>query len=42
MWEVLSSEPGVRRGFFVSVLVSMAVWEFLAPRRTLTTGRPLR
>lgn len=42
MREFLSSEPGVRLGFFVSVLVSMAVWELLAPRRALTTGRPLR
>ena len=42
MREFLSSEPGVRLGFFVSVLVSMAVWELLAPRRTLTIGRPLR
>ena len=42
MGEFLSSEPGIRLGAFVSVLACMAVWELLAPRRTLTIGRPLR
>ena len=30
---------GVRLGAFVAVLVVMAAWEFVAPRRTLQTGR---
>jgi len=35
-------ESLVRLGFFAGVLALMAVWEVLAPRRRLTTGRPLR
>ncbi|MEX2138735.1 MAG: sterol desaturase family protein [Pirellulales bacterium] len=35
-------EPWIRLGFFFGVLVLMALWEALAPRRTLTVGKPLR
>ena len=34
-------EPTIRLGFFIGVLVAMAAWEMLAPRRALTTSRPL-
>ncbi|HXG08341.1 MAG TPA: sterol desaturase family protein [Gemmataceae bacterium] len=36
------SEPLIRLGFFVGVLVVMALWELAAPRRRLTTSKPLR
>ncbi|TAM46700.1 MAG: sterol desaturase family protein [Gammaproteobacteria bacterium] len=39
---ILSHEPAVRLGFFFSILVLMAVWEILAPRRTLTVSKTLR
>jgi sterol desaturase/sphingolipid hydroxylase (fatty acid hydroxylase superfamily) len=42
MWESFGSEPGIRLSIFGGVLVAMIVWELLAPRRTLTTSRPLR
>jgi sterol desaturase/sphingolipid hydroxylase (fatty acid hydroxylase superfamily) len=32
----------IRLGFFAGVLVLMAVWEVLAPRRRLTTGKSVR
>jgi sterol desaturase/sphingolipid hydroxylase (fatty acid hydroxylase superfamily) len=35
-------EPAVRLGCFSGVLLLMAVWEALAPRRRRTVGRPLR
>jgi sterol desaturase/sphingolipid hydroxylase (fatty acid hydroxylase superfamily) len=35
-------EPIIRLGFFAGVLLLMALWEFLAPRRRRTVGRPLR
>ena len=35
-------EPIIRLGCFAGVLLLMALWEFLAPRRRLTVGRPLR
>lgn len=35
-------EPAIRLGCFAGVLALMALWEVLAPRRRLTTGRPLR
>lgn len=34
-------EPAIRLGFFVGVLAAMAVWEMLAPRRTVVTSKPL-
>lgn len=42
MWESVSSAAAIRLGCFGGVLVAMIVWEILAPRRPLTTGRPLR
>jgi len=42
MWGFLKSEPGIRLGCFLGVLVAMAAWELLAPRRDLTVGKPLR
>jgi sterol desaturase/sphingolipid hydroxylase (fatty acid hydroxylase superfamily) len=42
MWNDLTSESGIRLGFFLGVLAAMAAWEFLAPRRSLTTNKPLR
>jgi sterol desaturase/sphingolipid hydroxylase (fatty acid hydroxylase superfamily) len=38
----LQSEAGIRLGCFVGVFAAMAVWEFLAPRRELTTRKPPR
>lgn len=42
MWQFLASEPGIRLSFFCGVLVAMAVWETLAPRRPWTVGRMTR
>ncbi len=39
---VLPYESAIRLGFFAGVLALMALWEVAAPRRRLTTGRPLR
>ena len=39
---VLSHEPVVRLGCFAGVLLLMALWEALAPRRRLTVRRPAR
>ncbi len=39
---ILSHEPGIRLGFFFGILVLMAVWEILAPRRALTVSKVLR
>ena len=38
----MQHEPIIRLVFFVGVLVAMAVWEVLAPRRRLTVSKPLR
>jgi sterol desaturase/sphingolipid hydroxylase (fatty acid hydroxylase superfamily) len=38
----MSQECAIRLGFFSGVLVLMAVWEMLAPRRRLTTAKPIR
>jgi len=38
----ISHESLVRLGCFAAVLALMALWEVLAPRRRLTTGKPLR
>ena len=39
---LLNHEPFIRSGFFFGVLILMAVWEGLAPRRQLQTSRPTR
>src|SRR4051794_20511200 len=39
---ILTAEPLIRIGTFLSVLVVMALWELLAPRRAQAIGRPLR
>ena len=38
----MNYEPYARLGCFIAVLVTMAVWEVAAPRRRLTTSKPLR
>ena len=35
-----NAEPVVRFGCFAGVLLAMALWEALAPRRRLTVRRP--
>ena len=42
MSHFLASEPGIRLSCFGGVLVAMAVWEALAPRRPRTVSRPVR
>ena len=42
MWEFFTTEPGVRLGCFVGVFAVMSVWELVAPRRVLHSGKPLR
>jgi sterol desaturase/sphingolipid hydroxylase (fatty acid hydroxylase superfamily) len=42
MGNLFTSEVGIRFGWFVVILTMMAVWELLAPRRSLTTNKPLR
>ncbi len=32
----------IRLGFFIGILIIMALWEILAPRRPLTTSKPAR
>jgi len=39
---LLNHEPFIRFGFFFGILILMAVWEILAPRRQLQTSRPTR
>lgn len=39
---VLAHEPQIRLGFFVGVFALIAIWELVAPRRTLTTSKALR
>jgi sterol desaturase/sphingolipid hydroxylase (fatty acid hydroxylase superfamily) len=36
---IVSHESWIRLTFFVGILVGVAMWELLAPRRTLTVGR---
>lgn len=38
----MTHEPVIRLGFFFGVLVAMALWEAIAPRRGLTVNKPLR
>jgi sterol desaturase/sphingolipid hydroxylase (fatty acid hydroxylase superfamily) len=39
---LLTHEPFIRFGFFFGILILMAVWELLAPRRHLQTSKPMR
>jgi sterol desaturase/sphingolipid hydroxylase (fatty acid hydroxylase superfamily) len=39
---LINHEPLIRFGFFFGILVLMAVWEFLAPRRQLQTSKSMR
>ncbi|MDE2418827.1 MAG: sterol desaturase family protein [Burkholderiales bacterium] len=39
---VLANEPVIRLGFFLGVFAVVAVWEVLAPQRTLILSKPLR
>jgi len=39
---ILSHEPGIRLSFFFGILVLMAIWEILAPRRALTVSKTVR
>jgi sterol desaturase/sphingolipid hydroxylase (fatty acid hydroxylase superfamily) len=39
---LITYEVTIRMSFFFSVFGIMAVWEMIAPRRTLTTSKPLR
>jgi sterol desaturase/sphingolipid hydroxylase (fatty acid hydroxylase superfamily) len=40
--DIISYQLAVRLGVFTAVFALMAAWEFLAPRRRLTTGQPVR
>lgn len=39
---ITAHEPAIRLGAFFSIFAVMALWEILAPRRTLTLGRARR
>jgi sterol desaturase/sphingolipid hydroxylase (fatty acid hydroxylase superfamily) len=39
---IMEHEIGVRLGFFIGILVLMAIWEALAPRRQLTVSKMSR
>lgn len=39
---VLENEKYIRAGFFVGILVIMAIWEILAPRRALVVSKAVR
>ncbi|MGW8323266.1 MAG: sterol desaturase family protein [Thermodesulfobacteriota bacterium] len=39
---ILDNEVAIRLGFFITIFVSMAVWETIAPRRTLTQRKSTR
>ncbi len=39
---ILSNEKQIRMGFFFGVLIVMALWEIIAPRRRLTVSKTLR
>ena len=39
---VVQQEVLIRLGCFVGILIVMAIWELLAPRRELTVSKPLR
>lgn len=42
MGGLIQYEAGIRLGCFAGVFALMALWELLAPRRTLTVRKPLR
>jgi sterol desaturase/sphingolipid hydroxylase (fatty acid hydroxylase superfamily) len=42
MEALLANEPTIRLGVFTTVLLAMAAWEFVAPRRAQGFGRALR
>jgi len=42
MEAILSNASVIRLGFFAGILVAMAIWEFLAPRRELTQSKATR
>jgi len=42
MWELVATETGIRLVCFIGIFAAMAVWEMVAPRRTLQIGKPLR
>ncbi len=39
---IMEHEAGIRLGFFFGILVLMAIWELLAPRRQLTVSKTSR
>ena len=39
---ITNNEITIRLGFFLGVFAIMAIWEFLAPRRTLTVSKAVR
>ena len=39
---ILDNEAAIRLGFFVGIFALMAIWEILAPRRTLTISKAIR
>lgn len=39
---IIDNEPRIRMGFFFGILIVMAVWEILAPRRALTVSKAVR
>jgi sterol desaturase/sphingolipid hydroxylase (fatty acid hydroxylase superfamily) len=39
---VMNNETSIRMGFFFGILVVMAVWELIAPRRALTVSKTVR
>ncbi len=39
---LLTHEPFIRFGFFFAILILMAMWEIVAPRRQLQTSKPRR
>ena len=39
---LLEYGSALRFGFFLAILLFMAIWEVFAPRRTLTTSKPVR
>ncbi len=39
---VMANEPYIRSGFFFGILIIMAIWEYLAPRRVLTVSKTVR
>ncbi len=39
---VMANEPYIRSGFFFGILIVMAIWEYIAPRRVLTVSKTVR